>query len=35
MFSLSEKWEDRDDDGSVEKVEVLEDRRAPSIRSAS
>ncbi len=26
MFSLSEKWED--DDGSVEKVEVLEDRAA-------
>ena len=26
MFSLSEKWED--DDGSVEKVEVLEDRTA-------
>jgi RNA polymerase sigma factor for flagellar operon FliA len=28
MFSLSEKWEDRDDDSSVEKVDVLEDRRA-------
>jgi RNA polymerase sigma factor for flagellar operon FliA len=27
MFSLSEKWDD-DDDGSVEKVEVLEDREA-------
>ena len=26
MFSLSEKWED--DDGSVEKVEVLEDKTA-------
>ncbi len=28
MFSLSEKWEDREDDSSVEKVDVLEDRRA-------
>ncbi|MFN0244595.1 MAG: FliA/WhiG family RNA polymerase sigma factor [Planctomycetota bacterium] len=28
MFSLSEKWEDRDDDSSVEKVDVLEDRKA-------
>jgi RNA polymerase sigma factor for flagellar operon FliA len=28
MFSLSEKWEDRDDDSSIEKVDVLEDRRA-------
>jgi RNA polymerase sigma factor FliA len=27
MFSLSEKWDD-DDDGSVEKVEILEDRQA-------
>ncbi len=28
MFSLSEKWEDRDDDSSIEKVDVLEDRKA-------
>jgi RNA polymerase sigma factor for flagellar operon FliA len=28
IFSLSEKWEDRDDDSSVEKVDVLEDRKA-------
>ena len=28
MFSLSEKWDDRDDDSAVEKVDVLEDRRA-------
>ncbi|MFO1008672.1 MAG: FliA/WhiG family RNA polymerase sigma factor [Planctomycetota bacterium] len=28
MFSLSEKWEDRDDDSSIEKVDILEDRRA-------
>lgn len=28
MFSLSERWDDRDDDGSMEKVEVLEDRKA-------
>ena len=28
MFSLSEKWEDRDDDSSIEKVDVLEDKRA-------
>jgi len=28
MFSLSEKWEDGDDDGSAEKVEILEDRNA-------
>jgi RNA polymerase sigma factor for flagellar operon FliA len=28
MFSLSEKWEDREDDSSIEKVDVLEDRRA-------
>jgi RNA polymerase sigma factor for flagellar operon FliA len=28
MYSLSEKWEDRDDDSSVEKVDVLEDKRA-------
>ena len=27
MFSLSEKWDD-DDDGSVEKVEILEDKKA-------
>ena len=26
MFSLSEKWED--DDGAVEKVEILEDKTA-------
>ena len=28
MFSLSEKWEDHDDDSSIEKVDVLEDRKA-------
>ncbi len=28
MFSLSEKWEDGDDDGSAEKVEILEDKTA-------
>ncbi len=28
MFSLSEKWEDGDDDGSMEKVEILEDHNA-------
>ncbi len=28
MFSLSEKWEDGDDDGSAEKVEILEDKQA-------
>jgi len=28
MFSLSEKWEDGDDDGSAEKVEILEDKHA-------
>lgn len=28
MFSLSEKWEDGDEDGSAEKVEILEDRKA-------
>lgn len=28
IFSLSEKWEDRDDDSSIEKVDVLEDRKA-------
>jgi len=28
MYSLSDKWEDRDDDGSMEKVDVLEDKRA-------
>ncbi|MBI5432886.1 MAG: FliA/WhiG family RNA polymerase sigma factor [Planctomycetes bacterium] len=28
MFSLSERWDDRDDDNSVEKVEVLVDKNA-------
>ncbi len=28
MFSLSDKWEDREDESSVEKVDVLEDRKA-------
>jgi RNA polymerase sigma factor FliA len=28
MFSLSDKWEDRDDDNSMEKVDVLEDKRS-------
>lgn len=28
MFSLSEKWEDGDEDGSAEKVEILEDKAA-------
>ena len=28
MFSLSEKWEDGDDDNSMEKVEILEDKTA-------
>lgn len=28
MFSLSEKWEDRDDESSIEKVDVLEDKKA-------
>jgi RNA polymerase sigma factor for flagellar operon FliA len=28
MFSLSERWDDRDDDSSVEKVEVLVDKSA-------
>ena len=28
MYSLSDKWEDRDDDGSMEKVDVLEDRKS-------
>jgi RNA polymerase sigma factor for flagellar operon FliA len=28
MFSLSEKWEDGDDEGSAEKVEILEDKHA-------
>ena len=28
MFSLSEKWEDGDDDRSMEKVEILEDHHA-------
>jgi RNA polymerase sigma factor for flagellar operon FliA len=28
MFSLSEKWEDGDDDSSMEKVEILEDKFA-------
>jgi len=28
MFSLSERWDDRDDDSPLEKVEVVEDRTA-------
>ncbi len=28
MFSLSERWDDRDDDSSLEKVEVVEDKSA-------
>ncbi len=28
MYSLSEKWEDNDDEGSGEKIEVLEDHQA-------
>jgi RNA polymerase sigma factor for flagellar operon FliA len=28
MFSLSERWDDRDDDSSLEKVEVVEDKNA-------
>jgi len=28
MFSLSEKWEDHDDDNATEKVDVLEDRQS-------
>jgi RNA polymerase sigma factor for flagellar operon FliA len=28
MFSLSDKWEDRDEDSGIEKVDVLEDRKA-------
>ena len=28
MYSLSDKWEDRDDDSSMEKVDVLEDKKA-------
>ncbi len=28
MFSLSERWDDRDDDGSLEKVEIVEDKTA-------
>jgi RNA polymerase sigma factor FliA len=28
MFSLSERWDERDDDSSMEKVEVIEDRTA-------
>lgn len=28
MFSLSERWDDRDDDGSMEKVEIVEDKTA-------
>ncbi len=28
MFSLSEKWEDSDDESSMEKVEILEDKTA-------
>jgi RNA polymerase sigma factor for flagellar operon FliA len=28
MYSLSEKWEDNDDDGSGEKIDVIEDSQA-------
>ena len=28
MFSLSDKWEDRDEDSGIEKVDVLEDKRS-------
>lgn len=28
MFSLSEKWEDHDDEGGAEKVDILEDKEA-------
>jgi len=28
MYSLSERWDDRDDDGSMEKVEIIEDKDA-------
>ncbi|MEC8493519.1 MAG: FliA/WhiG family RNA polymerase sigma factor [Planctomycetota bacterium] len=28
MYSLSDKWEDRDDDSSMEKVDVLEDKKS-------
>jgi RNA polymerase sigma factor for flagellar operon FliA len=28
MFSLSDKWEDRDEDSGIEKVDVLEDRKS-------
>ena len=28
VFSLSEKWDDRDDDSAVEKVDVLEDKKS-------
>jgi len=28
MFSLSDKWEDRDEDGGLEKVDILEDRKS-------
>jgi RNA polymerase sigma factor FliA len=28
MFSLSERWDDRDDDSSMEKVEIVEDKDA-------
>ena len=28
MYSLSDKWEDRDDDNSMEKVDVLEDKKS-------
>jgi RNA polymerase sigma factor for flagellar operon FliA len=28
MYSLSERWDDRDDDGSMEKVEIVEDKEA-------
>ena len=35
MFSLSEKWEDRDDDSSIEKVDVARGPARRSTRSAS
>lgn len=28
MFSLSDRWDDRDDDNSMEKVEIVEDQKA-------
>jgi len=28
MFSLSDKWEDREEDSGIEKVDVLEDRKS-------